>query len=491
VVRGRGATARAVRTLEYSYVRWHARGSSFRRSRWSALVRSALLLIVVLLLVPAIAREPTSDCAGPIDVEVAGVDQGDLVSTTGRALAVLAWWVVAIVLAIVAIRRVVRLGQRRSMWMYPNWHRRIQGALASTVGRILLIVALLAVLALAASGACDAPEWFGVSVGCAVFGGLVLTVLGSAVATEAGWVGFALVVIVDLFSAALLVGFALLVPQEAQPAVIAAVAFGIHATCTTFACRWSFVVATTPGARADDRAKAGETGRSLCALWVLLLIGCLVVILDEGLADRAVAFLTSPIFVALTLGALAVTMGGGHTKYVEGREAARRRVRDRRSARTMTFDRRDDLVPRIAARMIAACGALSTGDIAGGVNRMAAFELGDRQLRRELAGTHLLSRNKSDDSWDLAPGVDPAPHLWPTDRALQELVGRAGGGRFTGQEIARLLDDAGYRGRNAGGYLRDNHPLIRPVGRAPTRRWSVLPGRLTRRPDADRAHRPG
>ena len=146
----------------------------------------------------------------------------------------------------------------------------------------------------------------------------------------------------------------------------------------------------------------------------------------------------------------------------------------------MTFDRRDDLVPRIAARMIAACGPLPTRDLAVGVNRVAAFELGDRRLRRELAGAALLIRNHDEDTWDFAPGIDPAPHRWPTDRALQELAGRAGGGPFTGQQVAELLDDAGYRGLGVSGYLRDNHPLIRTVGSGAGRHWSVLPGRSPR-----------
>jgi len=185
-----------------------------------------------------------------------------------------------------------------------------------------------------------------------------------------------------------------------------------------------------------------------------------------------VALLTSPVVVALTLGALAVTLGSGHTKYVEAREAARRRVRDRRSARTRTFDRRDDLVPRIAARMIASCGPLPTADIADGVNRMSALEVDERQLRRELAGSALLTRSGAD-TWDLAAGVDPRPHRWPTDRSLQRL---AGDDRVTGSELDGILDDAGYRGLAAAGYLRRTHPLVRSEGRGSSRRWSVLAG---------------
>ncbi len=439
-------------------------------------------MLAALLVVLALAGPPSSSCDVPIDVELEAGELGDAadqVISAGRAAAVVLLWFGSLALAIFAMRRVVAFGQQRSIWMYANWHRRIQGAVASTVGRFLMVGAVVGILALAALGACDVPGWFNVVAGCALFVGLMLAVLGSAVSTEAGWVGFALVVITDLLSAAVLGGNAVLDPESRQASLVGVLAFTIHATCTAVACRWSFVVSTMPGARADDRAKAGETGRSLCALWVLLLIAMLVLIFDEDLIDRAISLLTSPVVVALTLGALAVTLGSGHTKYVEAREAARRRVRDRR-ARTTTFDRRDDLVPRIAARMIASCGPLSTADLVVGVNRLAAFDLGERRLRRELSGSWLLTRHSAPDTWDLAPGVDPAPHRWPTDRVLRDL---AGAGRFDATGIAGLLDAAGYQGLATSGYLRDTHPLLRTHGSRFARRWSVLPSG----PDQSRA----
>ncbi len=317
VVRGSDATARVVRTLQYSYVRWHARGLPRRRTRWTALRRSSLVMLLTVLVVVAIAQAPVVTCGVPVDVEFDTGDPDAPAVSVGAALGALGLWLVAILATIIAIRRVLSIGQRRSVWMYPNWHRRIQGATASAVGRWLLLAALVASLSVPAAGQCDVPEWLTVLVGFAFFAGLMLTVFGAAVSTEAGWVGFALVVIIDLLSVCLLLGYALIDPEKRQFALVGAVAFGIHATCTAVACRWSFVVGTMPGARADDRAKAGETGRSLCALWVLLLIAYLVVIFDETLLDRAVSLLTSPVVVALTLGALAVTLGSGHTKYVE------------------------------------------------------------------------------------------------------------------------------------------------------------------------------
>lgn len=473
-MRGIDAAARAVRTLENSYVRWHARGLPRRRTRWSVLRRSSLLMLLTILVVVAIAQAPAAACGPSMELEVGTGDAADPDVSPGRVIVALVLWLGSFVAAIVAGRRVVAVGQRRSMWMYPNWHRRIQGAVAATTGRVLLVAALVGGLSVTASGACDVPDWFTVLAGLAVFVGLLLSVFGAAVSTEAGWVGFALVVIIDVLSALLLAGYALVDPERSQFALVGAVAFAIHGSCTAVACRWSFVVGTMPGARADDRAKAGETGRSLCALWILLLIAYLVVIFDETLLDRAVSLLTSPIVVALTLGALAVTLGSGHTKYVEAREAARRRARDRRSARTMTFDRRDDLVPRIAARMIASCGPLSTAAIGVGVARMSAVRLSEQRLRRELAGSALLTRGGTD-TWDIAHDVDATPHRWPSDRALQ---GLAGSELYPRAAMDELLDGAGYRGLAADGYLRDNHPLVRCAGRGSSRRWSVLPGRL-------------
>lgn len=465
------ADASAVRALQHAYVRWQARGLPRRRSRWTVLRRSALVMLLTVLVVVTVARSPGSTCELPVELQF-DAGPADPAGSAGAAAAAVGLWLAAMVGAVVAIRRVLLIGRRRSMWMYPNWHRRIQGAAASAVGRWLLTGCTVAALGLLAAGVCTAPEWLTVGIGLAFLVGLLLVVFGAAVSTEAGWVGFALVGVIDVLSLCLLLGYALVDPEHAPSALIGAVAFSIHAGCTAVACRWSFVVGTMPGSRADDRAKAGETGRSLCALWVLLLIAYLVIILDETVLDRAVSLLTSPIIVALTLGALAVTLGSGHTKYVEAREAARRRVGDRRSARTTTFDRRDDLLPRIAARMVAACGPLPTADIAAGVNRMSALKVNERQLRRDLGGSDLLTRSGAD-TWTLARGLDPRRLGWSTDRALQRL---AGGARYTGSELDALLDAAGYRGLAVSGYLRPTHPLVRPHGHGPTRRWSVLPG---------------
>jgi len=471
--------------LACTYVRWHARGRSFGDSRWVWLARSVVVLVLSVLFVVAIAQGEQV-CADETVVLTADLPPEVPV---GRAVGVLLWWLSALVLAVVAIRRVIAVGRRRSQWIHPNWRRRIRGAVAATTGKVLLLLVLAVLLLLTAAGVCEEPGWFALPGSFALLGGLLLVVFGSAVVTEAGWVGFALVVVVDLLTAALLAGWAVLDPDDNRTAVIGAVAFAIHAGCTAAACRWSFVVSGIPGVQPDDRAKAGETGRALCALWVLLLIASLVVLFDQELVGSALTILTSPVVVALTLGALAVTIGGGHTKYVEGREAALRRVRDRRASGRRLLDRRIDLIPRIAARMMVACGPLETPALTDGINRIADLRLSDRQVRRELGGSTLLRHDPAGDEWWLAGPADPDRFGWPTDRALQQAAATSGRPDFDRSAMADLLTDAGYRGFDSGNSALDRHPLVRVTGRGPGRRWTVFPASPEQTPEHGRHHR--
>jgi hypothetical protein len=468
---GSGSPPGRLGRLACTYVRWHARGGSFGDSGWVWLVRSVVVLVLAVLFVVAIAQD--EQVCGDETV-VLDADLPPDVSF-GPVVGVLLWWLFAIVLAALAMRRVIAVGRRRSRWIYPNWRRRIQGALAATTGKVLLLLVLAVLLLLTAADVCEEPGWFALPASFALLAGLLLVVFGSAVVTEAGWVGFALVVVVDLLTAALLAGWAVLDPGDDRTVVIGVVAFTIHAGCTAAACRWSFVVSGIPGVQPDDRAKAGETGRALCALWVLLLIASLVVLFDEDLVASALTILTSPVVVALTLGALAVTIGGGHTKYVEGREAALRRVRDRRASGRRLLDRRVDLIPRIAARMVVACGPLNTRALTAGINRVADFRLGDRQVRRELGRSPLLRHDRSGDEWWLAGPADLGRYGWPTDRALQQAVATSGRHEFDRPGMAELLIDAGYQGFDPGDHALDRHPLVRVTGRGPVRRWTVLP----------------
>jgi hypothetical protein len=65
-----------------------------------------------------------------------------------------------------------------------------------------------------------------------------------------------------------------------------------------------------------ERAKAGEAGRSLSAVWVFLASYAGLALLREenGVFSTPAG---SAVTGALTVGALAVTMGSGFTKYIE------------------------------------------------------------------------------------------------------------------------------------------------------------------------------
>jgi hypothetical protein len=90
-------------------------------------------------------------------------------------------------------------------------------------------------------------------------------------------------------------------------------AFAIHGICTTVAARWSFVAKDLGPI---ERAKAGEAGRTLSAVWAFLAAYTALTLVrsDSGVFDTAAG---SAVTGALSLGALAVTMGSGFTKYAE------------------------------------------------------------------------------------------------------------------------------------------------------------------------------
>jgi len=90
-------------------------------------------------------------------------------------------------------------------------------------------------------------------------------------------------------------------------------AFAIHGVCTTVAARWSFV---TKDLGPIERAKAGEAGRTLSAVRAFLASYTALTLIraDEGIFATAAG---SAVTGALSLGALAVTMGSGFTKYAE------------------------------------------------------------------------------------------------------------------------------------------------------------------------------
>ncbi len=159
---------------------------------------------------------------------------------------------------------------------------------------------------------CDAPASLLAIVS------IVLTVLGALLAgggwaysVRASWVVLGTLAAVDVWIVYLTVMIGLGERESFKGLVV--LAFSIHCCCTGVAARWSF------NARDLDpigRAKAGEAGRTLGAVWVFLAAYSLLAWLrdDNDVFNSAAG---SAVLGALTVGALAVTMGSGFTKYSE------------------------------------------------------------------------------------------------------------------------------------------------------------------------------
>ena len=142
-------------------------------------------------------------------------------------------------------------------------------------------------------------------VGVLVVGG------GWAVAIRATWVVFATLATVDIW----IFYFSLLIGLDDPNAVagLLLLAFAIHGVCIATAARWSFAARDLGPI---ERAKAGEAGRTLSAVWVFLASYSALAVFrnEDGIFSTAAG---SAVVGALTLGALAATMGSGFTKYAE------------------------------------------------------------------------------------------------------------------------------------------------------------------------------
>jgi len=152
--------------------------------------------------------------------------------------------------------------------------------------------------------------WLVVSVIGAVIGSLLIGG-GWAMAIRATWVVLATIAVLDVWIFYINLLFGIADPSAILGLVL--LAFLIHGVCISLAARWSY--------RARDlgrvgRAKAGEAGRSLAAVWVFLASYMALTLISsgEGILDTPAG---SAVIGALTLGALAVTMGSGYTKYAE------------------------------------------------------------------------------------------------------------------------------------------------------------------------------
>jgi hypothetical protein len=141
-------------------------------------------------------------------------------------------------------------------------------------------------------------------VGALIIGG------GWALAIRAVWVVLATLALLDWWIFLInLIG--LDAGEEGNGLLL--LAFAIHALCSCVAARWMF---NARDLGPVERSKAGEAGRSLSAVWVFLAsYAALAMVRSEsGIFQSAAG---SAVTGALTVGALAVTMGSGFTKYAE------------------------------------------------------------------------------------------------------------------------------------------------------------------------------
>jgi hypothetical protein len=149
-----------------------------------------------------------------------------------------------------------------------------------------------------------------ISIASGIVGALVVGG-GWAIAIRAVWVVFATLATVDIwiFYISLLIGL----DDPDAIAGLLLLAFAIHAICIALAARWSFAAKDLGPI---ERAKAGEAGRTLSAVWVFLASYTALALFrnESGIFSTAAG---SAVIGALTLGALAATMGSGFTKYAE------------------------------------------------------------------------------------------------------------------------------------------------------------------------------
>ena len=149
--------------------------------------------------------------------------------------------------------------------------------------------------------------------------GLLTTLCGAmlagvtwAVIKQAGWVVLATFLALDLW---IVWGMVMMHLEGAPnaPDSMLLLAFIMHAVCMYLTTVWAFRARHLSSLA---QIRAGEAGRSIGAVWVFLAAYIVVGLLhnDSGPFDSAAG---GAVLSALTLSALALTMGSGYTKYRE------------------------------------------------------------------------------------------------------------------------------------------------------------------------------
>jgi len=226
---------------------------------------------------------------------------------------------VAILIPAVAVPVVARVARRNPSAPLLSAGRRPAGDRLLRWGLVASSVGVLGFISCLVLSAWPAACGDGTVIGAALLVSVLLTFVGFlmigggwAYSIRAGWVTLATLVILDswIFLVNLAVGVAF--PETIN--LLLLLAFAIHGLCSGVAARWMF---NAQDLGPVERAKAG---RSLSAVWVFLAsYAALALFRDENGVFSSPA--GSAVTGALTVGALAVTMGSGFTKYTEAMNA--------------------------------------------------------------------------------------------------------------------------------------------------------------------------
>jgi len=223
----------------------------------------------------------------------------------------------AIAIPVLAVLLIKRIARRQPAEALAREGPRIGGVRLYRWGLGVMAAGVLGVVTAMVMGSIS-PELCDRASGSVAVLGVVVTVIGallagggSSYARRAGWMVLATVAALDIWI--FYINLMAIFTEEDGVEGLLLLAFAIHAACMAVACRWSF---TAKDLGPIERAKAGEAGRALAAVWVFLASYTLLSILrtENPIFDRAAG---SAVAGALTLGALAVTMGSGYTKYAE------------------------------------------------------------------------------------------------------------------------------------------------------------------------------
>ena len=216
--------------------------------------------------------------------------------------------------AIVVVARIARLHPSRALL---SRGRRPAGVRVNRAGLAVAGLGLAGLIAAMIVGLrrpeeCDQASGLTavVAIGLILLGALLIGG-GWAYAVRAPWVVPATLAALDVWIFAINVVVSLDSQEPVQGLLL--LAFVIHAICISVAARWSL---TARDLGPVERAMAGEAGRTLAAVWVFLASysGLALFRGESGIFSTAAG---SAVTGALSLGALAVTMGSGFTKYSE------------------------------------------------------------------------------------------------------------------------------------------------------------------------------